>query len=634
MHFILLYPQASAAPWYGGQVHKANVLRSGKWGVAGALYAPSVYPAYAKGGGYVLSARAAVRIVEALRTGLSPLLNNVEDAMIGLAAAALNISATQIEMFRELSPDYQQRDQQAVMKECCMPDTVLYHKPLQRSVCDACSGIADASSHAVRALSHSPSFSPLISPSISPSFSPSFPPSLPPLPPSSPPPPSLPPSPPLPPTSPPTSPLPPLQPPWIISSAITCSSGSWPSEVAWSLSCSDDTTLNGSAPYTSSVPLAVDLSATCTLNMTDSYGDGWNGAEWEAPGFGQSFSLKYGDGDQGIRSFVVHFQPPSSPPLPPLPPPQQPPPPPPRSPPPPSSPPSPPTSPPMPPSPPPPSPPPSLPPSLPSPPSPPPPPPPFYTQPDGRRRFPPRVSVTGQAMQVVLPPSCNASDDPGDDSPPRVGCVSVPSSSAGPQPPPLAYTKHAVAHAAWPHLSAGAPYGLKPAYMGLQSEVTFTGDSSFPPVPNCGGWLSALALGDVDGDGDVDIVLGKSGGQPNVLLLNQGGGTFVEATGFAGGSANTRAVSLGDVDGDGDLDLLVGNGGDADEGQANELLLNDGSGAFSSASSFPGGSASTVAVVFGDVDGGEPLSAAAHPSPLPTMPSAAAHHLFLLFHRW
>ena len=108
---------------------------------------------------------------------------------------------------------------------------------------------------------------------------------------------------------------------------ITCSSGSGASEVGWSLACSDGTTLSGGAPYTSSVPLAVALGATCTLDMTDSYGDGWNGAKWEAPSFGKSFSLADGPiprrPQQGTRSFVVQFQPsPPSPPSPPfLPPP-------------------------------------------------------------------------------------------------------------------------------------------------------------------------------------------------------------------------------------------------------------------------------------------------------------------------
>ena len=101
-----------------------------------------------------------------------------------------------------------------------------------------------------------------------------------------------------------------------VTSAITCSSGSYPEEVDWSLSCSDDTTLSGGGgPYTSSVPLAVALCATCTLDMTDSYGNGWTGAEWDAPGFGQSFSLASGP-KQGTRSFVVQFQPPSPPPPP------------------------------------------------------------------------------------------------------------------------------------------------------------------------------------------------------------------------------------------------------------------------------------------------------------------------------
>eukprot|EP00964_Phaeocystis_antarctica_P135652 scaffold100014_cov56-Phaeocystis_antarctica.AAC.1 len=127
-------------------------------------------------------------------------------------------------------------------------------------------------------------------------------PSWPPAPPATPPSPSSPSSPP----SPPSLPSPPLT----MSSAITCSAGSFPGEVGWSLSCSDGTTLNGGAPYTSSSPLAVALGATCTV---DAFGNGWQGAEWAAPGFGQSFSLASG---QGTKSFVVQFQP-TAPPSPP-----------------------------------------------------------------------------------------------------------------------------------------------------------------------------------------------------------------------------------------------------------------------------------------------------------------------------
>ena len=141
---------------------------------------------------------------------------------------------------------------------------------------------------------------------------------------------ALPPSPPLLPPSPPSQPSPPAAP--SILSLITCSGGGIPDAVGWSLNCSDGTTLRGGAPYTSSLPLAVALGATCTLDMTDlgrggeagieTWGVGWNGAEWAAPGFGQSFSLASGL-KLGTESFVVQFQPPpppSSPPPPPSPP--------------------------------------------------------------------------------------------------------------------------------------------------------------------------------------------------------------------------------------------------------------------------------------------------------------------------
>ena len=100
-----------------------------------------------------------------------------------------------------------------------------------------------------------------------------------------------------------------------ISSSITCSRGSVPEQVGWNLSCSDGTTLSGGAPHGSawSVLLVVELGATCTLDMTDSYGDGWNGAEWAAPSFGQRFSLAIGS--QGTESFVVQFPLPLLPPL-------------------------------------------------------------------------------------------------------------------------------------------------------------------------------------------------------------------------------------------------------------------------------------------------------------------------------
>ena len=85
----------------------------------------------------------------------------------------------------------------------------------------------------------------------------------------------------------------------------------------------------------------------------------------------------------------------------------------------------------------------------------------------------------------------------------------------------------------------------------------------------------SLVIGDVDGDGDLDVVAGNNG-QINKLYLNDGeGDPFDTATGIAIGvdADNTYAIVLGDLDGDGDLDVVVGN-----SGQTNKLYINDGEG--------------------------------------------------------
>lgn len=119
----------------------------------------------------------------------------------------------------------------------------------------------------------------------------------------------------------------------------------------------------------------------------------------------------------------------------------------------------------------------------------------------------------------------------------------------------------------------------------------------------------AVALGDVDGDGDLDAFVGnsQSNGQdtshdePNELWLNDGNGHFSDS-GQLFGRQRTYAVALGDVDGDGDLDALVGNEG------ADELWLNDGHGRFN-LSEQPWSKRRTQSVFLSDLDGDGDLDA-------------------------
>ncbi len=138
----------------------------------------------------------------------------------------------------------------------------------------------------------------------------------------------------------------------------------------------------------------------------------------------------------------------------------------------------------------------------------------------------------------------------------------------------------------------------------------------------------AVALGDIDGDGDLDIVFGNDGtgsprtvGGQNRLYRNDGTGTFtdVTATHLPAQTDPTAAVVLGDIDGDGDLDLVCGNrdiefppsgspwvGKYAPSaGTQNRLYRNDGTGRFTDVTTaqLPADTDATTGLVLGDVDG-------------------------------
>ena len=116
----------------------------------------------------------------------------------------------------------------------------------------------------------------------------------------------------------------------------------------------------------------------------------------------------------------------------------------------------------------------------------------------------------------------------------------------------------------------------------------------------------SVTLADVDGDGDIDLVTGNQAAT-NKLYLNLGSGVFTTGAGTAIGSESdkTRSVMLADVDGDGDLDLVTGNSTDGGSNGTNKLYINLGSGVFTAGpgTAIGGDADNTIEVTLGDVDG-------------------------------
>ncbi|MCC7385103.1 MAG: CRTAC1 family protein [Deltaproteobacteria bacterium] len=108
-------------------------------------------------------------------------------------------------------------------------------------------------------------------------------------------------------------------------------------------------------------------------------------------------------------------------------------------------------------------------------------------------------------------------------------------------------------------------------------------------------------FGDYDNDSDLDLFLGHPASVPNRLYQNSGNGTFTLATALHEDLGHSRGAAFGDYDHDGFLDLLVAN-----EGAPNALYRNNGDGTFTDVAGrlgIAGGTSPTTSAAFVDLDG-------------------------------
>jgi hypothetical protein len=158
-----------------------------------------------------------------------------------------------------------------------------------------------------------------------------------------------------------------------------------------------------------------------------------------------------------------------------------------------------------------------------------------------------------------------------------------------------------------------SPYGSVGMLLG-------NGDGTFQAAKyyhSGGGYADGIAVGDVNGDGNLDLVVANSctgetcQGPPAIaILLGDGTGAFVVTHSYGSGGYLLSSIALADVNGDGKLDVVAVNQcpGPRNEdgcalGSVVGVLLGKGDGTFKSARTYKSGGWQATGLVAADVNG-------------------------------
>jgi len=140
-------------------------------------------------------------------------------------------------------------------------------------------------------------------------------------------------------------------------------------------------------------------------------------------------------------------------------------------------------------------------------------------------------------------------------------------------------------------LSSPAALGQDPAFRSFDRELLLETTSETS---------ASVSVGDVYGDGHLDVVLAKGRHWPlnNLILRNDGKGHFTTAV-LGDAPDRTYSAALADLDGDGHLDIVVSN----DRPDKKIIYLSDGKGRFRVAGTFGQPDWSTRYVTVADLNG-------------------------------